>query len=66
LASPNYTKPFNIFSFASETTLVVVLLQKNEYSHDQTIAFFSKVMRDVELKCDIIEKKAYALIQALK
>ena len=28
LASPDYTKPFNIFSFASETTLAVVLLQR--------------------------------------
>ena len=60
------TKPFSIFSFASETTLVAILLQKNEYSHDQPIAFFSKVMRDAELKYEIIEKRAYALIQALK
>jgi len=66
LASPDYTKPFNIFSFASETTLVVVLLQKNEDSHDQPIAFFSKVTRDVGLKYDIIEKQAYALVQSLK
>lgn len=56
LASPDYTKPFSIFSFASKTTLVVFLLQKNEDSHDQSIAFFSKVMRDVELKYDIIDK----------
>lgn len=33
---------------------------------DQPIAFFSKVMRDAELKYDIIEKQAYDLIQALK
>jgi len=66
LASPDYTKPFSVFSFSSETTLVVALLQKNEDSHDQPIAFFSKVMRDVELKYDIIEKQVYALIQALK
>ena len=66
LANPNYTKPFSIFSFASETTLVVVLLQKNEDSHDQPIAFFSKVMRDTKLKYDIIEKQFYALVQALK
>jgi len=26
LASPDYTKPFSIFSFASEITLIVVLL----------------------------------------
>eukprot|EP00253_Pinus_taeda_P008689 PITA_08689 len=66
LASLDYTKPFSIFSFASETTLAAVLLQKNEDSHDQPIGFFSKVMKDVELKYDIIEKQAYALIQALK
>ena len=66
LASPNYSLPFSIFSFASETTLTVVLLQKNINGDDQPIAFFSKVMRDVELKYDIMEKQAYALIQALK
>jgi len=29
LANPDYAKPFNIFSFASKTTLVVIILQKN-------------------------------------
>ena len=62
LASLDYTKPFSILSFASETTLAAVLLQKIEDSHDQPIAFFSKVMRDAELKYDIIEKQAYALV----
>ena len=56
LYSPDYTKPFNIFSFDSETTLATILLQMNEYSHDQPIAFFSKFMRDNEFKYDIIEK----------
>jgi len=66
LASPDYTKPLSIFSFASETTLVVVLVQKNVDSHDQPIAFFSKVMRDVRIKYGIIENQVYTLIQALK
>jgi hypothetical protein len=30
LASPDYLKDFLIFSFASEHTIVAVLLQKNE------------------------------------
>jgi hypothetical protein len=30
LASPEYTKEFLIFSFTSEHTIAVVLLQKNE------------------------------------
>ena len=30
LSSPHYTKEFLIFSFASEHTIIAVLLQKNE------------------------------------
>jgi hypothetical protein len=42
LASPDYAKYFFIFSFASEETIVVVLLQKNGEGHEQPIAFFRK------------------------
>jgi len=66
LVSLDYTKPFNIFSFDSDTTLTGVLLQKDDNQDDKPIAFFSKVMRDAELKYDIIEKQAYSLVQALK
>jgi len=54
------------FPLPLKQPLLLFLLKKNEDSHDQTIAFFSKVMRDDELKYVIIEKKAYALIQVLK
>jgi len=30
LANPNFTKEFHVFSFASDFTIVGVLLQKNE------------------------------------
>jgi hypothetical protein len=50
LASPDYTKEFLIFSFASEHTIAVVLLQKNEEGFKQPIAFFSKSLRDAETK----------------
>jgi hypothetical protein len=55
-----------IFSFASENTIVVVLLQRNEQGYEQPISFFRKTLRDSELKYDIIEKQAYALVKALK
>jgi len=45
-----------IFSFASENTIVVVLLQRNEQGYEQPISFFRKTLRDSELKYDIIEK----------
>ena len=56
LASPDYTKEFLIFSFASEHTIAVVLLQKNKESFEQPIAFFRKSLRDAKLKYDIMEK----------
>jgi hypothetical protein len=66
LANPDYTKEFLIFSFTSEHTIAVVLLQKNEEGFEQPISFFSKSLRDAELKYDILEKQAYAMVKALK
>jgi hypothetical protein len=40
LASPDYTKEFLIFSFASEHTITVVLLQKNEEGFEQSDSLF--------------------------
>lgn len=54
LANPYYTKHFSIFSFASNTTIAVVLLQRNNDQYEKPISFSSKVMRDVELIYDII------------
>ena len=42
------------------------MLQKNNQNVEQPIAFFSKVLRDGELKYDIMENKAYALVKSLK
>ena len=66
LISPDYSKEFHIFSFASEDTIAAVLLQADEEGSEHLVAFFSKNLRDVELRCDIIEKQAYALIKSLK
>jgi hypothetical protein len=66
LVSLNYDKEFFIFSFSSEHTIVVVLLQKNEENQGKPIASFSRSLRDVELRYSILEKQAYALVKALK
>jgi hypothetical protein len=66
LISPDYSKEFLVFSFSSEDTIVVVLLQRNDEGFEQPISFFSKTLRDAELKYDIMEKHAYALVKALK
>ena len=66
LISPDYTKGFYIFSFASYEIVVAVLLKKNDEGIDHPIALFRKTLRDVELKYDPIEKQAYSLIKYLK
>eukprot|EP00253_Pinus_taeda_P030701 PITA_30701 len=66
LISPHYNKEFHIFSFASEDTIAAVLLQADEEGSKHPVAFFSKNLRDAELRYDIIEKHAYALIKSLK
>ena len=40
--------------------------KKNEEGYEQPIAFFSKSLRDAELKYNIMEKQAYAMVKALK
>jgi len=41
-------------------------LQQDEAGQEHLVAFFSKNLRDVELRYNIIEKQAYALVKSLK
>ena len=66
LVSMDFSKYFLIFSYASEHMVARVLLQKNDQNAKLPRALFSKVLRDGELKYDIMEKQAYALIKSLK
>ena len=66
LESPDFSKCFLIFSFASEHTVVGVLLQKNHEGNEKPIEFYIKTLRDSPLKYNILDKKTYALVQALK
>ena len=65
MISPDFEKDFLVFSYASEHTIAAVPLQKNDRGEEQPIAFFSKILRDGELKYSIMEKKAYALVKSL-
>jgi hypothetical protein len=66
LISPDYSKEVLIFSFASYDTLVVVLLQRNTEGLEQPISFFSRALRDAEMRYDIMEKQEYDLVKSLK
>jgi hypothetical protein len=56
LTSPDYSKCFLIFYFSSFDTMAAVLLQKNDEGMEKPISFFSKALRDIEVKYDIMDK----------
>jgi hypothetical protein len=56
LASPNFTKDFIMFSFASGHITIGVLLQKDEQDFEKHIAYFSRTLCDAPLRHDIMEK----------
>jgi len=56
LTSPRFGRDFIIFSFASQHTIAVVLLQKDDQGCEKPIAFFSKALRDAPLNYQIMEK----------
>lgn len=41
-------------------------MQKKDEDIERPVAFFSKTLRDAELRYDLIEKQAYTLIKSLK
>jgi hypothetical protein len=45
-----------VFPFISLHIIAIVLLQKNPEGYEKPIAFFSKYLRDNELKYNIMEK----------
>lgn len=65
LISPNYTQHFILFLFASEHTMVAVLMQNRDQT-ENPIALFNKTIRDAVLNYNIIEKKALSLFKSLK
>jgi hypothetical protein len=56
LISPDYSKDFFIFSFATFDNVAAILLQRNVEGLEQPISFFSRALRDVEVKYDMMEK----------
>jgi hypothetical protein len=52
----DYSKEFLIFFFPLNDTLDAILLQKNIDGMEQPIYFFSRELRDAEVRYDIMEK----------
>ena len=65
-ASLNYSKDCILFSFASNETIVGVLLQKNMLGNKQSISLQCKNLDPTQLKYYITKKQGYALVASLK
>ncbi|XP_065426955.1 uncharacterized protein LOC135976185 [Chrysemys picta bellii] len=66
LASPDFEKPFELCTDASDTGLGAVLMQTGEDSKKHPIAFLSKKLSPAEQNYSVIEKECYAIVWAVK
>lgn len=66
LVNPDFSKDFIIYCYASEHTMSRILVQKDEDNEEVPISFMSVPLKKNELKYLQIEKKAYAVVKAIK
>ena len=66
LNTPFFSNNFLLYSFASETSYVVVLTQVNDQKIEAPISFFSSNLQGVELNYSKVEKQAFAIYKYLK
>jgi len=61
LTFPDYTKPFQLYTDASDLQLGAVLMQG-----DKTLAFFSKKLNQTQMRYSTGEKEMLSVVEALK
>ena len=61
----DWSKPFNIYTDASDYMVAGILSQTGEDGNEQPIAFFSKKLNDTQKAWSTIEKEAFAVLEAL-
>ena len=63
LATPNFSEPFFLYTFASEKSYAVILTQANQEKAEAPIAFFSSNLQGAELNYSDVEKQAYVVFK---
>jgi len=66
LATPNFSEPFILYTFASDRSYAAILTQANQEKAEAPIAFFSSNLQGTELNYSDVEKQAYAVFKAIK
>eukprot|EP00253_Pinus_taeda_P029625 PITA_29625 len=66
LATPNFSEPFVLYTFASDRSYATILTQPNQEKAKAPIAFFSSNLQGAELNYSDVEKQAYVVFKAIK
>ena len=65
-ATPNFSEPFTLYTFASEKSYAAILNQADQEKKEAPIAFFSSNLQGAELNYSDVEKQAYAVFKVIK
>jgi len=66
LAHPDPSKPYTLYTDASDKTIGAILVQKDENNMERPIHYLSHKLTGSQLNWSTIEKEAYAVVYALK
>ena len=64
--SPDFLKDLFLYTFATDTSYVVVLTQKNQDENEVPISFMSVGLDGPQLKYPEVDKQAYAIFKVVK
>ncbi|XP_059073231.1 uncharacterized protein LOC131874037 [Cryptomeria japonica] len=62
----DFNKDFNVYCYASDSTLSAILTQNHDDNVEVPIAFMSIPLKERELKYSIVKKQAFAVVKAVK
>jgi hypothetical protein len=66
LMSPDFSKDFMLYTFASDISYVVVRTQKNAENNEIPISFMSFAFKGEELNYPAVDQQAYVVFKAIK
>lgn len=66
LTTPDFLKPFVLYTFSSNTSYAVVLIQLNDQNIEAPISFFNSNLQGAKLNYSVIEKQYFVVFKTLK
>ena len=66
LMSPDFSKEFFLYTFATDISYAAVLTQKNQEGNEVPISFMSVGLEEAQLKYPEVDKQAFTVFKAVK